>query len=143
MQGPIRVVLADDHAAVRRSLRRVLDGEENIEVIAEAQDFDSLIREMHAQPGVLALALYLSNASGIETLRQVRKHAPDTEIVVLAMHDDPSLAQHILEAGATGFVLKDMANTDLPTAVRNAAAGQRYISPSIASRLAQRVDRTV
>ena len=56
------------------------------------------------------------------------------------MHDDPSLAQHILEAGATGFVLKDMANTDLPTAVRNAAAGQRYISPSIATRLAQRVD---
>jgi DNA-binding NarL/FixJ family response regulator len=140
MEGAIRVVLADDHAAVRRCLRRVLDGEENIEVIAEAQDFDSLMREMHAQPGVLALTLTLSDASGIETLRQVRKHAPDSEIVVLAMHDDPSLAQHILEAGATGFVLKDMASTDLPTAVRDAAAGQRYVSPSIATRLAQRVD---
>ena len=57
MEGPIRVVLADDHAAVRRSLRRVLDSEENIEVIAEAQDLDSLMREMHTQPSVLALTL--------------------------------------------------------------------------------------
>ena len=141
-EGAIRVLLADDHPGVRRSLRHVLDSEENIEVISEAQDFDSLMREMRAQPSVLALALPLSDASGIETLRQVHEQAPDTEIVVLAMHDDPSLAQHILAAGATGFVLKDLADTDLPAAIRNAAAGQRYISPSIATRLARRVDLT-
>jgi DNA-binding NarL/FixJ family response regulator len=133
-------VLVDDHAAVRRSLRGVLDGEENIDVIAEAEDLDSLMRAMSAHPGVLALDPSLPGASGLQTLRQLHKEAPDTEIVVLSMNDDPSLAQQTLRAGATGFVLKDMAADELPTAVREAAAGKRYVSPRIAARLAQRGD---
>jgi two-component system response regulator NreC len=132
------VVLADNHAAVRRSVRQVLDGEDSIEVIAEAQDLDSLMRELKAAPRVLALDPSLPGASSIETLRQVRKAAPSTEIVVLTMNDDPNLAQRTLDAGAVGFVLKDMAAAELPTAVHSAAAGQRYVSPRIASRLAQR-----
>ena len=138
--GLIRVVLVDDHAAVRRSLRGVLDGEENIEVIAEAQDLDSLMQAMNAQPTVLALDPALPGASGLETLRQLHKRAPNTAIVVLSMNDDPSLAQQTLKAGATGFVLKDMAADELPTAVREATAGKRYVSPRIAARLAQRGD---
>jgi two-component system response regulator NreC len=139
-KGPIRVVLAVGHEAVLRSLRQVLDGEDNIEVVGEAQDLESLMRQMSAPPRVLALDLSLSGRSGIETLRQVRKEAPNTEIVVLTMNDDPDLAAETLNTGASAFVLKDMADTELPTAVRSAAAGQRYVSPRVAARLAQRGD---
>jgi two-component system response regulator NreC len=136
--GPIRVLLADDHAAVRRSLRQILDSDEDIEVIAEAHDFDSLMRALGARPTVLALDPSLPGALSIETLQRVHEEAPNTEIVVLTMNDDPNLARQSLDAGATGFVLKDLADTELPTAIRDAAAGERYVSRSIASRLARR-----
>jgi two-component system, NarL family, response regulator NreC len=135
--GRIRVVLADDHEAVRRSLRQVLDSEENIEVIAEAQDLDSLMRVIGVQPAVLALDPSLLGTPRLETLRRAHIHAPNTEIVVLSMTDDANLAQQTLDAGATGFVLKDMAAEELPTAIHSAAAGERYVSPRIAARLAQ------
>lgn len=135
---PISVVLADDHAAVLRSLRQVLDDEDDIQVVGEAHDLDSLAREMRSQPRVLALDPSMPGASGIETLREIHGDAAATEIVVLTMNDEPSFAQRALDAGATGFVLKDMADAELPAAVRNAAAGERYVSPTIAARLAQR-----
>jgi two-component system response regulator NreC len=136
-RGRIRVVLADDHEAVRRSLRQVLDSEESIEVVAEAQDLDSLMRVMGARPAVLALDPSLLGIPRLETLRRAHLQAPDTEIVVLSMTDDPNLARQTLDAGATGFVLKDMAAEELPVAIRSAAAGERYVSPRIAVRLAQ------
>jgi DNA-binding NarL/FixJ family response regulator len=135
--GRISVVLADDHEAVRRSLRQVLDGEENIEVIAEAKDLDSLLLVIGTRPAVLALDPSLSGMPRLETLRRAHSQAPDTEIVILTMTDDPNLARQTLDAGATGFVLKDMAAEELPTAIRSAAAGERYVSPRIAARLAQ------
>ncbi|HWJ50129.1 MAG TPA: response regulator transcription factor [Solirubrobacteraceae bacterium] len=133
--GRIRVVLADDHSAVRRSLRQVLDSEESIEVIAEAHDLDSLMRVIAARPAVLALDPSLLGTPRLETLQRAHTQAPNTEIVVLSMTDDPNLAQQTLDAGATGFVLKDMAAEELPIAIRSAAAGERYVSPRIADRL--------
>lgn len=135
--GFIRVVLADDHEAVRRSLRQVLDGEEGIEVVAEAQDLDSLMEVISARPAVLALDPSLLNTPRLETLRRAHIQAPDTRIVVLSMTDDPNLAQQTLDAGATGFVLKDMAAEELPIAIRSAATGRQYVSPRIAARLAR------
>ncbi len=135
--GRIRVVLADDHEAVRRSLRQVLDSEESIEVVAEAQDLDSLMRVIGTRPAVLALDPSMLGTPRLETLRRAHSQAPNTEIVVLSMTDDPNLAQQTLNAGATGFVLKDMAAEELPTAIHSAAAGKRYVSPRIAVQLAQ------
>ncbi len=133
--APVRVILADDHEAVRRSLRKVLEGEENIEVIAEAQDLDSLMEAICARPAVLALDPSLLGTPRLETLRRAHMQAPDTAIVVLSMTDDPNLAQQTLDAGAIGFVLKDMAAEELPNAIRGAAAGERYVSPRIEVRL--------
>jgi two-component system response regulator NreC len=132
----IRVVLADDHASMRRSLRLLLENEEGVEVIAEAGDLSSVVRHVHGhQPHVLVLDLGMSNGSSIETIGRLRERVRDTQIVVLTMDEDPVLAQRALSAGAVGFVLKDRADTELPEAVRAAARREEYISSRIATRL--------
>jgi two-component system, NarL family, response regulator NreC len=134
--APIRVVLADDHALMRRSLRLLLDTEEGVEVIAEASDLASAVRHVHGhQPHVLVLDLSIPNGSSIETIRKLRERAPDTEVVVLTMEDSPVFAQRALAAGALGYVLKEFADTELPPAVRTAARGEEYVSPRVAARL--------
>lgn len=133
---PIQVVLADDHMGVRRSLRLLLDGQEDLEVVAEAADLPAAARHVHRHaPHVLVLDLEMPNGSSIATIRALREQVPDTEIVVLTMEASPLFAQHALEAGAVGFVLKDRADTELPEAVRAAAAGSEYISAHVAAGL--------
>jgi two-component system, NarL family, response regulator NreC len=127
------VVLADDHAAVRRSLRLLLDGEEDVAVIAEAADLSTVVRHVHGHvPHVLVLDLQMPNGSSIETIRRLRDEVPHTEIVVVTMEASPLFAQQALDAGAVGFVLKDRADTELPLAVRRAANGDEFISPHVA-----------
>jgi two-component system response regulator NreC len=129
-------VLADDHPGMRRSLRLLLDGEEDVEVIAEAADLSTVVRHVRGRvPHVLVLDLRMPNGLGAETIRRLREDAHDTEVVVVTMDASPLFAQQALDAGAVGFVLKDRADTELPAAVRNAAEGREYVSPRVASGL--------
>src|ERR1039458_1127770 len=105
--SPIRVVLADDHALMRHSLRVLLDGEEDVDVIAEAGDMASAMGHVHGQkPHVLVLDLRMPGGSSIETIGKLREQAPNTRVVVLTMEANPVFAQHALASGALGFVLK-------------------------------------
>ncbi len=132
----IRVVLADDHSLVRRALRRLLDSEAGIEVVQEAVDLDAASSHVHAHaPHVLVIDLDLPNGSTLLTVEALRRRAPDTEVVVLAMESTPLFAQRVLDAGALGYVLKDQADAELVAAVRAAARGERYVSPQIAAAL--------
>jgi len=134
--SPIRVVLADDHTMMRRTLRLLLDGEDGVEVIAEADDLASVMRNVHAhQPRVLVLDLNMPDGSGIEALSQLRERAPETQIVVMTMQDSPAFAQRAFAAGAIGFVVKELADEELPQAVRAAARGEEYVSLRMAARL--------
>jgi two-component system, NarL family, response regulator NreC len=130
---PVRVVLAEDHARVRRSLRLLLDGEAGVDVVAEAADLSTVARQVrrHA-PHVLVLDLRMPGGSSIELIRRLRGQVPDTEIVALTMEQSPAFAQRALAAGAVGFVLKDRAATELPAAVRCAARGEAYVSSQVA-----------
>jgi two-component system response regulator NreC len=130
--SPIRIVVADDHALMRHSLRLTLDGEEDIEVVAEAGDIESTVRHVHLhEPRVLVLALNMRGSSSIETIGELRRRLPDMEVVVLSMNDSAAFARHALASGALGFVLKEHADSDLPHAICAAARGQRYISPRV------------
>lgn len=132
----IKVILADDHATVRRNLRLLLDREEGLEVIAEAADMATVMRHLPTCcPHVLVLDLRLPNGSSIATIRRLRAQVPGTEIVVLTMEESPSFAQQALDAGAVGFVVKDRADDELPAAVRRAARGEEYISARVAAGL--------
>jgi two-component system response regulator NreC len=137
MTGPIRIVLADDHAAMRQSLRLLLDGEADIDVIAETDSLQSVIGHVNAvQPDVLVLDVGMpTQGSGIEALSRVNRGAHHTSIVVLTMNDDPAFARRALDNGAVGLVLKEMADSDLPAAVRDASRGKRYVSPLLAAKL--------
>lgn len=134
--SPIRVVLADDHALMIRSLGLLLEGEDDIDVIAEVGDLASAQQHVRSMsPHVLVLDLRLPGGSGIEMIRTLRDQTPETQIVVLTMKDNPVFAEHALASGALGFVLKELADVELPQAVRAAAAGEEYLSPVVAARL--------
>jgi two-component system response regulator NreC len=131
------VVLADDHRLMRRGLRLLLDTEDDVQVIAEADDIATVVHYVHErQPEVLVLDLGMPGGSSIETIRSLRKQVPETQIVVLTMDESSVFAQRTFAAGATGFVTKDRADSELATAVRAAAQGEEYISPPVAARLA-------
>jgi len=134
--SPIRVVLAEDHALVRRSLRLLLDGEEGVEVVAEADDMAAVAREVQGRrPHVLVLDLHLPDGSSIDAIGWLRACVLETQIVVTTMQENPVFAQCALAAGALGFVAKDLADSELPQAVRVAARGEEYVSPRVAQRL--------
>ncbi|MGA7704753.1 MAG: response regulator transcription factor [Solirubrobacteraceae bacterium] len=135
--GSIRIVLADDHAAMRESLRVLLEGEADIEVIAETDSLEAMMGQLNARrPDVLVLDLGTSDrGSGIEALTRVHRQARNTNIVVLTGSDDPAFASRALDNGAKGLVLKEMADSDLPAAVRDASRGRRYVSPALAVKL--------
>ncbi len=133
---PIRVLLADDHAMMRRSLRLLLDGEQDVEVVAEADDLAAVARHVQGhEPHVLVLDLIMPGGSTIEAIGRLRERSPDTQIVVMTMEENPVFAQRAFAAGALGFVCKDHADAELPQAVRAAARGEEFISPRIAARL--------
>jgi two-component system response regulator NreC len=131
----IRVVVADDHALMRRSLRRLLEAEQNIDVVAETHDLTSTLRHVHSrQPHVLVLDLGMP-VEALATIGQLREHARDTQLVALSMDHDPVFAQRALAAGALGFVSKELADRELPQAVRAAATEEQYVSPRVRARL--------
>ena len=138
--GPIRIVLADDHAAMRESLRVLLDGETDIDVICETDSLQSVMEHVRVRrPDVLVLDLGMPDrGSGVQALGRLHREARDTRIVVLTMNDDPAFAKRALDNGAVGLVLKEMADSDLPAAVRAASRGRRYVSPSIVTKLSDK-----
>jgi two-component system response regulator NreC len=135
--APIRILLADDHAAMRHSLRTLLEGEADIDVVAETDCMESVLGHVNERhPDVLVLDLGISSwGSGIETLTRLSKDANDIRIVVLTVNDDPACARRALDKGALGLVLKEMADSDLPAAVREASRGRLYVSPLLAAKL--------
>jgi two-component system response regulator NreC len=137
MTETIRIILADDHAAMRQSLRLLLQGEADLEVIAETDSLQSVIGHvLERRPDVLVLDLGMpDHSSGVEALGRLKQETQDTNIVVLTMNDDPGFVRRALDNGAVGLVLKEMADSDLPAAVRNASRGRRYVSPMLAAKL--------
>ena len=131
--APIRVVIADEHPVVRRTLRVVLDQEPGCRVVAEAPDAAAVSRAVQDySPHVVVLDLRLGGGRSLELVRELRQHAPGTAIVGVTMERSPSFARQALDSGVTGFVVKDHADAELPGAVRRAARGVRYASPCVA-----------
>ncbi len=137
MSDPIKIVIADDHAIVRRGLKQLLDSEDGFEVVAEAQDVDSARRYMRGHhPDVLVLDLNMPGESSIEAIPKLREEFPDTQIVVLTMQNEPAYARSALGAGVLGYVLKESADAELVEAIRAAVAGERYLNPRLGAKLA-------
>jgi len=132
----IRVILVDDHAVVRSGLRRVLEAGSDIEVVGEASNVRDAVFEVRAQtPDVIVMDVVMPGASGIEGTPLVLHEAPDAKVLVLSMQDDPRYVREAFAQGASGYVLKEAADTEVVEAVRQVAGGQRYLHPALGARL--------
>jgi DNA-binding NarL/FixJ family response regulator len=126
------IVLADDHPVVRQGMRALLEAEPDFRVIGEAGDgLEAAALVERLQPDVLVLDLMMPGLSGLETTRHVQKRAPRTRVVILSMHADESYVHEALRHGAAGYMLKTSNPTDLILAVREVAAGRRYLGPPL------------
>ncbi len=129
---PITIVLADDHPIVRRGMRALLESKADFAVVGEAADGLEAVRVVERlRPDVLVLDLMMPGLSGLEVLRTVRQRAPETRVVVLSMYSNTAFVAEALKNGATGYVLKGCTEENLVRAVREAAAGRRFLSPPV------------
>ena len=132
----IRVLVVDDHAVVRAGLRRVLDAEADIETVGEAATVERAVFEaLEARPDVVLMDVVMPGKTGIEGMPALLQAVPDVKVLMLSMQDDPRYVREAFEAGASGYVLKEAADTDVVDAVRAVAAGERYVHPALGARL--------
>jgi two-component system response regulator NreC len=138
MTDTIKIVLADDHAVVRKGLRLLLDSEEGLEVVAEAGTAEDALRYVRAhRPAVLVLDLNMpGELTSLDAIPDVGSAGDGTRVVVLTMQEDPEFARRALGSGAAGYVLKEAADDELVEAVRRAAAGDTYLNPRLGAALA-------
>ena len=136
----IRVLIADDHAIVREGLKQILADTKDIVVAGDAEnglDAIKLVRE--ADCDVLLLDISMPDRSGIDVLKQLRKECPKTAVLMLSMHREDQYAIRSLKAGAAGYLNKQSAPAELVNAIRQVAAGRKYISNALAQELANQV----
>lgn len=129
----LRILLADDHTVVRQGLRRVLEDCAEWEVVAEAGDGREAVRQAEElKPDVAIIDIAMPLLNGIEATRQIVKRSPSTRVLILTMHADEAYVNQILQAGATGYLLKDSADVDLLQAVGAVSKGKSFFSPAVA-----------
>ena len=129
----IRVLIADDHKIIRDGLKTLLEKETGMEVIAEAENGRKTIRlaQKH-HPNVVIMDVTMPDMNGIEATRKIMEETPEIRVIALSMHSDRRYVLGMLEAGASGYLLKDCAFEELATAIRQVAGGNTYLSPRIA-----------
>jgi|SRR5688572_9711968 DNA-binding NarL/FixJ family response regulator len=130
----VRILLADDHTVVRQGLRKLLEERADWAVIAEAGDGREAVRlaEEH-RPDVAIVDVAMPLLNGVEAIRQISKRVPGVRVLVLSMHADEAYVTQILQAGASGYLLKDSADVDLWTAVEEVSRGRSFFSPAISA----------
>ncbi|HSP05046.1 MAG TPA: response regulator transcription factor [Acidimicrobiales bacterium] len=132
----IRVMICDDHALFRRGLIMVLEAEDDIEVVAEAEDGeDALEKAVEFVPDVVLMDVRMPGVDGIEATRRIAEKVPTAKILMLTVSDEEEDLYEAIKAGATGYLLKEVSIEEVAPAARAVVAGQSLISPSMASKL--------
>jgi two-component system response regulator NreC len=129
------IVIVDDHAVVRQSLKKILELESDFKIIGEVGDGLEAIKTIEQlQPDITVIDLMLSGMNGIEVTRQVVKHSPKTAVVILSMYSNDEYVYEALRAGAKAYVLKESTADQLVKAIHEATVGHRYLSPPLSER---------
>jgi DNA-binding NarL/FixJ family response regulator len=132
----ISVLIADDHAVVRSGLRMLIDAEDDLETVGEAGTGEEAVRLARSlKPDVVLMDVVMPGKSGIEVTPAVLEAAPETKVLVLSMQDDPRYVREAFSAGASGYILKEAADSEVVGAIREVAAGNRYVHPALGARL--------
>jgi DNA-binding NarL/FixJ family response regulator len=134
----VRILIADDHGVVRSGLKVLLDRQSDMEVVAEAEDgVEAVEKVLSAKPDVAILDVAMPRMTGLQATHEIKKQAPDVQVLILSMHDDERYLFEALRAGASGYVLKRAAGEDLLDAVRAAARGEPFLTPAAQQTLIQ------
>ena len=132
----VRVLIVDDHAVVRSGLRLLLEAENGVEPVGEAGTAQEAVFQARAlTPDVILLDVLLPDRTGLEILPQLKHENPDAKVLVLSMQDEPRYVREAFAAGASGYVLKEAADTEVVAAIREIAGGGRYVNPELGARL--------
>ena len=138
--APIRVLIVDDHAVVRTGLKVFLDLQPDMEVVGEAADgSEGVAMARRLEPDVVLMDLLMPNMDGVTAIGRIKAERPETEIVTMTSFIEEEKVTSALEAGASGYVLKDAEAEEVATAVRAAHAGEVHLDPAVARLLAQRM----
>jgi len=133
----IRIVVADDHTIVREGLKQLLGATPDLQVVGEARDGHEVLQRVRELDfDLLLLDMSMPGKSGIELIKQVKAERPKLRVLILSMHEEEQYAVRAIKAGASGYVTKDSAGTQLLTAIRKVAAGGAFISAEVAQQLA-------
>lgn len=139
-KSTIRVFIADDHAIVREGLKQILAESRDVIVAGEAENgLDAIKLFRKSKCHVMLLDISMPDRSGIEVLKQVKKENPEIAVLMLSMHREDQYAIRSLKAGAAGYLTKQSAPAELVTAIRQVAAGQKYVSAALAQELASQL----
>ena len=132
MNQEISVLLVDDHSLVRRGFRRILEDEEGMKVVGEASDGVEAIRLAgELKPNVVVMDLSMPELDGVQATKEIVKHLPDTQVLILSMHAEDNYVRNALDAGAQGYLLKSAIDVDLVGAIQSVAKGQRYVGSGL------------
>ncbi|MBV8829668.1 MAG: response regulator transcription factor [Acidobacteriaceae bacterium] len=132
MSEDITVLLVDDHSLVRRGFRRILEDEEGLKIAGEANNGIEAIRmASELKPNVVVMDLSMPELDGVQATKEIVKHLPETQVLVLSMHADDNYVRNALDAGARGYLLKSAIDVDLVGAIRSVAEGKRYMGSGL------------
>ncbi len=127
----MRILVADDHGIVRSGIRMLIDRQDGMRVVAEAEDGVAAVEmTLSERPDVAVLDVSMPRMTGLQAAREIKAQSPRTVVLLLSMHDDERYSFEALKAGAAGFVLKRAADTDLIDAIRAAMRGEAFVSPA-------------
>lgn len=140
----VRVLLVDDHTILREGVRSLLADESDLRVIGEARDGVEAVEQVgKLEPDVVVMDMVMPRMNGLEATVQIKKRHPDVKILILSMYDDDEYVQQIIQAGASGYVLKRVAADDLVRAIREVHRGASFLYPPIAAKLIEDYVRRV
>jgi NarL family two-component system response regulator LiaR len=135
----IRILLADDHAIVREGTRRVLEDEDDMEVVAEAGDGEEAVKQAtRLKPDIAIIDIAMPKLNGIEATKQIKELVPATAVLILTVFDNDRYVFSLLEAGAAGYLLKNVRGSELVEAIRSVYNGESVLHPTIAGKVLRR-----
>jgi two-component system response regulator NreC len=136
----ISVLVADDHSVVREGVRRLIEGESDIQLCGEAADGREVLEQVEThRPNVVILDITMPRLSGLETLERVRSKHPEVKTILLSVHADPPMIQNAISLGADGYLLKNARSGEILSAIRAVTRGGSYFSPTVAKEIVAQI----